>query len=144
MRYLLKSDMNATTRKATPAQKTLPVRNQTTRAIMPAGKTNRIIFASTTIITIPMMTNRSSIARSPMFGNEGSWKPNKSKKLTTILDLKSIFKHFQKRKRSQSYATINCQTRNKKPTRLVEKEVLNVKLKYSQTLQSTNTLTRRH
>ena len=104
MRYLLKSDMNATTRKATPAQKTLPVRNQTTRATMPAGKTNRIIFASTTIITIPMMTNRSSIARSPMFGNEGSWKPNKSKKLTTILDLKSIFKLFQKRKRSQSYA----------------------------------------
>jgi len=55
-----------------PAQKRLPVKNQTTRAMIPAGKTKRTILASTTIITIPMTTNRSNTARSPRNPSEGN------------------------------------------------------------------------
>ena len=62
-RHLLNIDMKATTRKATPAQSKLPpVRNQTTRATMPAGKTNRIILATTTMITMPITTSKNNIA----------------------------------------------------------------------------------
>jgi len=101
MRYFFSnSDMKATMRKAMPANQMLPVRNQTTKAIIPAGKMNRIIFAITIIITIPIMTNRSSTRRSLIFPSEGSCKPNKSKKLTRTISLKSIFKHFQNRKPS--------------------------------------------
>jgi hypothetical protein len=108
MRYLLTtSDMKATTRKAMPANQMLPVRNQTIKAIIPAGKTNRKIFAITMIITIPMTTNRNSIRRSPMFPSVGSSKPNKFKKLTRIIWLKLVFKHFQKRRKPQPNLSIN-------------------------------------
>jgi len=62
--YLLNNEIKATTRKATPAQNTLPVRNQTTNAIMPAGKMNRKTLARTMIITRPITRSRSKKAMS--------------------------------------------------------------------------------
>jgi hypothetical protein len=56
--------MNATTRKATPAQNKLPVRNHTTSAMMPAGRMNRRIFAIRMIMMIPTMSSRKSSNRS--------------------------------------------------------------------------------
>ncbi len=64
VRHLLIRDMNATTRKATPAQKKLPVRNHTTIAIMPAGSMNRKILAMITIMTMPITSSRTSNKRS--------------------------------------------------------------------------------
>ena len=52
--------MNATTRKATPAQNKLPVRNHTTSAMMPAGKMNRRTLAIKMIMTIPTTSSRNS------------------------------------------------------------------------------------
>ena len=149
MHYLFNSDRKATTRKAMPAQRRFPVRNQTTSAIMAAGKMNRRIFAISMIITIPMITKRSSNARSPSVPSEGNWNAVKSKKLTYILHLKSIFKHFQKRqKTSKPHHPSTILQRNNlnqnQTTRTSPKTKSCVKLKYSQTVQSTITLPRRH
>ena len=59
-RYLLISDMKATTKKAMPAQNQLPVRNKMTSAIMAAGRINSRTFAMSTMMTMPMMTSRIS------------------------------------------------------------------------------------
>lgn len=53
--------MNATIRKAMPAQNRLPpVKNHTISAIMAAGSMNRTILAINMIITIPMISSRIS------------------------------------------------------------------------------------
>jgi len=62
--YLFNNDIKATTRNATPAQKTLPVRNQTTKAMMPAGKMKRNTFASSMIIIRPITRSKSKKATS--------------------------------------------------------------------------------
>ena len=61
--------MNATTRKAMPAQNKLPVRNQTMSPMMAPGKMNRIIFAISTIMTIPIMRSSNSKTRSVSGGS---------------------------------------------------------------------------
>ncbi len=78
--HLLIRDINATIRKATPAQNRLPpVKNHTTSAIMAAGRMNRIIFAINMIITIPMISssNRTKMPVIPV-RSKGNVKANTS------------------------------------------------------------------
>lgn len=60
--------MSATIRKAMPARKRLPVRNQITKAIMAAGKINRRISAINIIMSTPMIRSKinSPMSNSPL------------------------------------------------------------------------------
>ena len=58
------SEIRAITRKATPAQNMLPVRNQTTMAMIAAGSTNSKILASTMIMTSPIIRSKTKTATS--------------------------------------------------------------------------------
>lgn len=69
--------MKATARKAIPAQKRLPVRNQTTMAIMPAGRMKSKILAIT-IMTIIPITSHSKSNTNSIIG--GIWKSKDNKK----------------------------------------------------------------
>jgi hypothetical protein len=71
--------MKATIRKATPAQKRLPVNNQTTKATIAPGRTKRITLTMITIMTMPMIKRNKSIMTSNMSG-----KPSEGKGKATI------------------------------------------------------------
>ena len=93
-RHLLSNEINATTRKATPAQNKLPVRNHTTSAMMPAGKMNRSTLATSMIITIPMISSRNSSARSYSSGmSKGRGIIAKNSPLNC--HIKNVFKCFR-------------------------------------------------
>lgn len=49
-----KSERNATTKKAIPAQNILPVRNHTMKATIAAGSTNKKTLTSSTIMASPI------------------------------------------------------------------------------------------
>ncbi len=75
--------MNATTRKATPAQNKLPVRNHTTSAMIPAGRMNRRTLAIRMIMTMPT-TSSSNSSRMPYRSDMSKGNGSIAKKSPTI------------------------------------------------------------